>query len=78
METKNEKFRRLSKPRVNKVLDDYRLLTNLIASQYESSQAERREILEALRNGFNEVEACFAGDKADKAKFKFKDEPEED
>lgn len=71
METPNQRFTRLAEARVNKILDGYRLLTNLVGSNYKSDQAQRRELLQVLRNGLDELEAVFAGEKMDQAKFKF-------
>lgn len=71
METKNDKFNRLSAQRVAKVLDEMRKLTNLVTPSYESSQEDRRKIISALRGAVEEVEYAFSGEKADKRKFKY-------
>ena len=63
METKNEKFTRLATKRVNKVLDEMRKLTSLVAPSYSSSQEERQAIIRALRSGVEEIEISYGGDK---------------
>jgi len=74
METKNEKWKRLAKARANKVLNDFRLLTNLKGSGYEASMDEKREVLAAIRTGLDELEAVWSGAKVNKAVFKFRGE----
>lgn len=72
VETKREKFLRLGTYRVNKVLDGYRLLANLKSSIYESTPAMRQELIQALRNGLEELELHYAGEKLNKANFVFR------
>lgn len=74
---KSERFRRLSKQRVNKILNGYRLLCNLKGPNYKSSMEEKNEIIFALRQGLEETEMVFGGEKPKKEKFKFRDEAED-
>ena len=73
METKKDKFIRLSNQRVAKVLDEMRKLTNLVTPSYESSQNDRLKIVSALRGAVEEIEYAFSGEKADKRKFLYGD-----
>jgi hypothetical protein len=71
METPNERFTRLAEARMNKILDGYRLIANLKGSNYKSTQEQRIELIQVLRQGLDELEAVLAGEKIDKTKFKF-------
>ena len=75
-ETAEQKFIRIAKYRINKVLDGYRLLANLKSANYKSSREQRNEILSAIRQGLDELEAHWAGEKLDKSAFKFSCENE--
>jgi len=70
-ENANERFLRLAEARVNKILDGYRLLSNLKGTNYKSTQDQRNELIRVLRTGLDELEAVLAGEKIDKTKFKF-------
>lgn len=70
-ETAELKFIRIAKYRVNKVLDGYRLLANLKSANYKSTREQRNEILAALRQGLDELESHWAGEKLNKSAFKF-------
>lgn len=70
-ETKNQKFVRLAKNRVNQTLDNIRKISNLNAPSYQSSLQERKEIVQALRNAIEELEVIFGGEKSDKKVFTF-------
>ena len=74
---KSERFRRLAKYRVNKVLDGYRLLARMTGYNYKSSPTQRNEMLQALKEGLEEMEYVWAGEKPKKEKFKFRDEAED-
>ena len=71
-ETKREKFVRIAERRVTQTLDCYRLLANLKSGGYESTREMRQELISALRNGLEELEAIYAGEKPDKANFVFR------
>lgn len=70
-ETAEEKFTRIATRRVNKVLDDLRLLENLSSSAYKSTPLQREKIVSAIRDKLNQLEALFAGSKEDKNKSNF-------
>lgn len=70
-ETPNEKFIRIAEFRINKILDGYRLLTNLKSSSYKSTTEQRYKMFQILRQGLEELECTFAGEKPNKDKFKF-------
>lgn len=66
---KEDSFRKLASKRVNKVLNDIRLVANLAAPNYKSSMDQRTRIVTAIRRALDELEAVFAGDKRDDSKF---------
>jgi hypothetical protein len=59
-ETKNEKFRRLAKARVNKVVKAITNIGKLAASAYEYSPEEAAKVVGALQRAVADVEAKFA------------------
>ena len=58
-ETKHDKFVRLSEARLEKALDAIRLLSNLVSSNYESSEDERRSVVDRLMASVNEVGGAY-------------------
>ena len=74
-ETKNQAFTRIAEKRINKILDEFRILTNLFAPSYKTTPEQRNEVVAALRKGVEEVEYVAAGSKIDKASFTFKSTP---
>lgn len=73
-ETPNERFVRIGKRRVSKILDDIRKLSNLASPNYKSELGQRMELVTAIRHATDELEACFAGEKVNKSVFQFKSE----
>ena len=74
-ESKNDKFKRIAKRRVNRVLNEFRMLGNLKGSNYSSTKEQRNEMLNTIREAFFNLENYFAGDhKKEKMEFKFKGE----
>lgn len=62
-ETKHEKFCRLAESRMNNVLKQLELLSNLSnKSSYEFSQQEIDKIIKALKNAVSDVEHSFRAD----------------
>lgn len=59
MESKNDKFRRLSEARLEKSLDAIRLLSNLVSANYESSEEERQSIVDRLNVATGEVATAY-------------------
>jgi hypothetical protein len=60
-ETPQAKFDRISEYRTKKILDDYRLMANLVRPYYKSSPQQRRNIIIQLQEGLNELKAHFEG-----------------
>jgi hypothetical protein len=77
-ETKNEAFVRIAEKRINKILDEFRVITNLFAPSYKTTSEQRNEVVTALRKGVEEVEYVAAGSKVNKEAFKFKPTPLEE
>ena len=58
-ESKEERFKRLAEPRVNRALDKIRLINNLATSQYSFSAEQASKIIRALRDAVSELEDKF-------------------
>ena len=58
-ESKEERFKRLAEPRVNRALDKIRLIHNLTTSQYSFSADQASKIIRALRDAVGELEEKF-------------------
>jgi hypothetical protein len=77
-ETPQERFVRVAQRRTNKILKEFKLLTNLKnPSNYKSTMSQRTEILAAIRTALEEVEYSWSGTKIDKKVFEFKSFPPE-
>lgn len=73
-ETPDERFRRLGKYRVGRVLDDIRVVENLSRSSGWTA-AEAAHIVNAIRERTDQLEAAFANPRAPRATgFTFGDE----
>lgn len=71
-ESKNDKFKRIARRRVNRVLNEFRMLSNLKGSNYSSTKEQRNEMLNTIREAFFNLENYFAGDhKKEKMEFNF-------
>lgn len=71
-ESKNEKFKRIARRRVNRILNDFRMLGNLKGGNYSSTKEQRDEMLNTIREALFNLESYFAGDhKKDKVEFNF-------
>ena len=77
-ETKNQAFTRIAEKRINKILNEFRVITNLFAPSYKTTSDQRNEVVNALRKGVEEVEYVAAGSKVNKESFKFKAQPLEE
>lgn len=63
MEDKREKFVRLANQRVNKALDQLRLIGNLgNRSSYEYSEEDAKKILRALQKALDDTKSKLIGD----------------
>ena len=58
-ESKEERFKRLAEPRVNRALEKIRIIGNLTTSQYSFTPEQAKKILMALQGALNEVEQKF-------------------
>lgn len=68
MADKASDFKRLAVSRVNKALNDIRLVGNLSSANYESTPDQIDLMLRTLRASIDELEAKFAG-KTDRPEF---------
>lgn len=59
IESKEERFKRLAEPRVNRALDKIRIIGNLATSQYAVTPEQAKKIIMALQGAVNEVEQNF-------------------
>ncbi len=58
-ESKEERFKRLAEPRVNRALEKIRLIGNLATSKYVFTPEQSKKIIVALQGAVNEVEQKF-------------------
>ncbi len=58
-ESKADRFKRLSEPRVNNAVKKIEIIGNLAGSSYEFTAAEVEKILTILKSAVGEVEAKF-------------------
>lgn len=70
-ETKNERFKRLGKSRMESVLSEMDLLINLSAPQYEATPEEIEKMLNALRLKIIDIENSFKSQAKPASKFDF-------
>jgi len=68
-ETGKERFKRLSESRMVKVLDSLDLIKNLSASQYESTEKQQTQIVNALRLKVLDIENSFKVSEKKEVKF---------
>ena len=68
-ETKNEKFVRLGKVRMNKTLKSMDTLINLSGSGYDHTNEQAEKIITALKNKINEIETGLNKTKSNKEEF---------
>lgn len=58
-ESKSDKFRRIAKKRVSRVLKEAELLGNLSSPSYSYTEEEIDKVFDALRDAFGRSEASF-------------------
>ena len=58
-ESKEDRFKRLAEPRVNRALEKIRIIGNLTTSQYAFTPEQARKIIMALQGAVSEVEQKF-------------------
>jgi len=77
-ESRHDKFRRLAQPRVEKVLNDLRVLGNLASkSRYEYTQEEVDRMFESIDARLQEVKTKFGRKQAEeKESFEFGQAPD--
>lgn len=68
-ETPAERFRRLGAKRVNKALQAIHSVGKLTGRSYESTDEQRKRILDVLREEMKATEAALSGSKAAKIGF---------
>lgn len=71
IEDREQKFIRIAARRVNKVLNEFRLLTNLMQPNYKSTRQQRDKIISTLRTAIDEIEYTFSGEKTKEGVFTF-------
>lgn len=77
-ETKAEKFTRLAPKRVTKALKAIRGIENLASANYESTDAQKTQIIDALQTAIDSVGSSFWPEKntGSSDEFSFEDENE--
>lgn len=68
-ETKQEKFVRLAKIRMNKVLHALDTIKNLSGNGYESTPEQTKKMIDTLKSKVSEIETSFSKTKKDSEKF---------
>jgi hypothetical protein len=62
MSIKEDRFKRIAEKRVNKLLEDFRLLGNCAnKSNYEYSEKEVKKILSVIEKEFKKIKDKFSG-----------------
>ncbi len=59
METKEEKFKRLAEARMNKALEQFKLIENLASSNYSFTPEQVQKIVVSLQMGVASLERTF-------------------